>query len=187
VSAAATAAEQELANEDAAVAAATAASRASALAAADDARQAEAEAIEQVAAGTPGAAGAGIDWSTTTNLPVLTERCRVRFTRGERVYAVAVSASGERMAVAGRDSGVLMYHVPPRRLGVSAAGSKTASAVASRRVSGSSGGPSGEDEQAPQPRKLWTAEGRDFIYSVALTNQYCAFAGSGRMVRLPLR
>lgn len=184
VSAAATAAEEELANEDAAVAAATAASRASALASAADASKAEAEAFEQVAAGLHNAAGGGIDWSAGTNLPVLTERCRVPFTRGERVYAVAISASGERMAVAGRDAGVLMYHVPPRRPGESAAVSRTASAGASRRLSHTSGGQSGsgDDEQTPRPRKLWTAEGRDFVYSVALTNQYCAFAGTGRMV-----
>jgi len=182
VSPEATAAERALAEEDAAVVSERTASSAAARVSAVHASQAAADAVERAAA-LP-ATGGGIDWSSGADMPVLVERCRVPFTRGERVYAVAVSATGDRMAVAGRDASVLMYHIPPRRAGGGTADGPAAlsGADAAMRLSRVSSAASLAEGAAPQPRRLWTAEGRDFVYTVALTNQYCAFAGTGRMV-----
>jgi len=123
--------------------------------------------------------------------------------RSDRVYAVALDATGRHLVVGGRDKKVAMYDLRPREGMVKFAKStangsaqRTSNAVlpplqqgcssaSSMRYSERYSGVSETEDAALEednPQLMWEAGSDDFVYSVCVSQNidYCAFGGTAR-------
>ena len=95
----------------------------------------------------------------------LVEAARVR--RTDRVYCVAISHNGRRMAVGGRDKMVAMYDT-----------TECCDELVGWRESREAG--------EPEAQLLWEVAAEDFVYTMAVSQdlQFCVFGGVSKMVHV---